>query len=65
VKHQTLQEVYQTSDLFLSLRDTEKLKGKCGRCEFRDLCGGSRARAWSMTGDVFAADPLGTYEPAA
>ena len=65
VKHQTLQEVYQTSDLFLSLRDTEKLKGKCGRCEFRDLCGGSRARAWSMTGDVFASDPLCTYEPAA
>jgi AdoMet-dependent heme synthase len=65
VKHQTLQEVYQTSDLFLSLRDTDKLKGKCGRCEFRDLCGGSRARAWSMTGDVFASDPLCTYEPAA
>jgi radical SAM protein len=65
VKHQTLGEIYQTSDLFVSLRNPSNLKGKCGRCEFRDLCGGSRARAWAMTGDVFASDPLCTYEPAA
>ena len=65
VKNESLRDVYRSSELFLSLRDTGKLKGKCGRCEFRDLCGGSRARAWSMTGDVFEADPLCTYEPAA
>ncbi len=65
VKNGSLAEIYRSSDLFVSLRDTSKLQGKCGRCEFRDLCGGSRARAWSMTGDVFAADPLCTYEPAA
>lgn len=64
VKHQSLAEIYRESELFVSLRDSRNLKGKCGRCEYRDLCGGSRARAWSMTGDVFAADPLCAYEPA-
>jgi radical SAM protein len=65
VKSESLSEIYRSSELFVSLRDTTRLKGKCGRCEFRDLCGGSRARAWSMTGDVFESDPLCTYEPAA
>jgi radical SAM protein len=65
VKNGSLREIYRSSELFVSLRDNGKLKGKCGRCEFRDLCGGSRARAWSMTGDMFESDPLCTYEPAA
>lgn len=65
VKNGSLREIYRSSELFVSLRDNGQLKGKCGRCEFRDLCGGSRARAWSMTGDVFESDPLCTYEPAA
>jgi len=65
VKHQSLGDIYRSSDLFTSLRDSKNLKGKCGVCEFRDLCGGSRARAWSITGDVFASDPLCTYQPAA
>ncbi|MGZ8832440.1 MAG: TIGR04053 family radical SAM/SPASM domain-containing protein [Thermoanaerobaculia bacterium] len=65
VKNGSLSEIYRSSELFVSLRDNGKLKGKCGRCEFRDLCGGSRARAWSMTGDMFESDPLCTYEPAA
>lgn len=64
VKHQSLSEIYRTSELFTKLRDPNNLKGKCGRCEYRDLCGGSRARAWAMTGDVFASDPLCAYEPA-
>ena len=63
VKKQSLGDVYRASELFLSLRDSSNLKGKCGRCEFRELCGGSRARAWSMTGDVFESDPLCTYQP--
>lgn len=63
VKKQSLGDVYRSSELFLSLRDSSNLKGKCGRCEFRELCGGSRARAWSMTGDVFESDPLCTYQP--
>ena len=65
VKNESLGEIYRSSELFTSLRETSNLKGKCGRCEFRDLCGGSRARAWSMTGDVFESDPLCTYQPAA
>ncbi len=65
VKRQPLAEIYRQSELFTSLRDTSRLEGKCGVCEFRDLCGGSRARAWAMTHDVFAADPLCAYQPAA
>lgn len=65
VKQQNLGDIYRTSDLFVALRDSNNLHGKCGRCEFRDLCGGSRARAWSMTGDVFASDPLCAHQPAA
>ena len=65
VKKESLRDIYRSSELFMSLREPNNLKGKCGRCEFRDLCGGSRARAWAMTGDVFAADPLCAYEPAA
>jgi len=65
VKEQSLSEIYRTSKLFISLRDNSNLKGKCGRCEFRDLCGGSRARAWAATGDVFASDPLCAYQPGA
>jgi radical SAM protein len=64
VKQQSLGEIYRTSKLFVALRDSNNLQGKCGRCDYRDLCGGSRARAWAMTGDVFAADPLCVYQPA-
>jgi radical SAM protein len=63
VKQESLGDIYRSSDLFVSLRDSNNLKGKCGRCEFRELCGGSRARAWSMTGDVFESDPLCAYQP--
>jgi AdoMet-dependent heme synthase len=65
VKQESLAEIYRSSKLFTALRDTSNLQGKCGRCEFRDLCGGSRARAWSATGDVFGSDPLCGYQPAA
>jgi radical SAM protein with 4Fe4S-binding SPASM domain len=60
---QSLAEVYGNSPLFQSLRDSSQLKGKCGRCQFRNVCGGSRARAYAMTGDMFAADPACAYEP--
>ena len=63
VKQQRLADIYRDSPLFVSLRDPDNLHGKCGRCEFRELCGGSRARAWAMTGDVFASDPLCSYQP--
>jgi radical SAM protein with 4Fe4S-binding SPASM domain len=58
-------EVYRTHDLFRSLRDRGQLKGKCGVCEFRTVCGGSRARAYAMTGDPLEADPLCAYVPPA
>ncbi|SRR5579871_1132009 len=60
---QSLSEVYCDSSLFTSLRDVSKLKGKCGRCPVRSLCGGSRARAYAVTGDVFASEPCCAYEP--
>lgn len=64
VRQHTLAEIYQNSKLFQSLRDSNNLKGKCGHCEFRELCGGSRARAYAMTGDYFAEEPCCAYEPA-
>ena len=65
VKRESLVDIYRSSEVFLSLRDSKNLKGKCGICEFRELCGGSRSRAWSVTGDVFESDPVCTYEPVA
>lgn len=63
VTTQALSDVYCNSTLFASLRDSSKLKGKCGRCAARNVCGGSRARAYAMTGDLFAAEPCCSYEP--
>ena len=65
VKKESLVDIYRQSEIFLKLRDSANLKGKCGICEFRELCGGSRSRAWSVTGDAFASDPICTYEPVA
>lgn len=58
-----LLDVYRESPLFRELRDADLLKGKCGYCEYRALCGGSRARAYAMTGDHLAEEPLYTYVP--
>jgi AdoMet-dependent heme synthase len=63
VTQQSLAEVYCDSPLFVSLRDSSRLRGKCGRCPARNVCGGSRARAYAMTGDLFASDPSCAYEP--
>jgi radical SAM protein len=52
---------YQHSPLFVDLRDPAKLKGKCGVCHYRDICGGSRARAFGLTGDPLAAEPDCAY----
>lgn len=56
--------IYREHPLFVSLRDSDALGGKCGRCEFRRICGGSRARAYGVTGDPFAEDPSCSYQPA-
>jgi AdoMet-dependent heme synthase len=64
VRDAPLAHWYRDSPLFRSLRDPDRLGGKCGDCEYRRLCGGSRARAWGLTGDPLAADPTCAYEPA-
>ncbi|MER5729799.1 TIGR04053 family radical SAM/SPASM domain-containing protein [Streptomyces sp. NPDC002138] len=63
VKNHPLTEIYRGSALFTTLRDPELLRGKCGACEFKTVCGGSRSRAYGFTGDVLAADPYCAYEP--
>lgn len=65
VRSQGLADLYRDSKLFRDLRDPTKLKGKCGRCEFRSVCGGSRARAWAINGDYLAEDPSCVYTPGA
>jgi radical SAM protein with 4Fe4S-binding SPASM domain len=56
--------IYREHPLFVALRDPDALKGKCGRCPFRAICGGSRARAYAVTGDPLESDPLCPYLPA-
>ena len=63
VRRDSLAELYRHSPLFVSLRDSANLKGKCGVCEFREVCGGSRARAYALTGDAFAEEPCCTWQP--
>lgn len=63
VRKQPLADLYRSSPLFTSLRDTANLKGKCGHCEFREVCGGSRARAYALTGDIFAEEPCCVWQP--
>lgn len=58
-------DIYRNSKLFRDLRDPSLLKGKCGRCEFKEVCGGSRSRAYGITGDYLESDPTCIYEPAA
>ncbi|MFT4603941.1 MAG: radical SAM protein with 4Fe4S-binding SPASM domain [Rhodothermales bacterium] len=55
--------VWDDSQAFSDLRDTAKLKGKCGSCEFAELCGGCRCRAYAATGDHLAEDPACLYQP--
>jgi len=63
IRTQTLKEIYQESNLFKSLRDKNALKGRCGACEYRYVCGGSRSRAFATTGDYLAEEPFCSYQP--
>ncbi len=56
-------DLYRNAPLFRQLRDRSLLKGKCGVCEYRHFCGGSRAQAYAVTGDPFEADPFCPYLP--
>ena len=63
VRHDDIPTVYRESPIFRELRDRSRLKGKCGVCEFVQVCGGSRARAYGMTGDYMEAEPFCSYVP--
>jgi heme b synthase len=56
-------EIWHRSDIFLALRDYKQLKGKCGACEYKRVCGGCRARAFEATGDYLAEEPLCSFQP--
>jgi len=64
VRELGIKEAYRSSELFRRLRNPDLLAGRCGRCEFRQICGGSRSRAFGLTGDAFETDPWCSYEPA-
>lgn len=57
--------VYRDASLFRALRNPALFNGRCGVCEFREVCGGSRARAWAVTGDELGEDPLCAYDKGA
>ncbi len=63
VRCASVTDIYRKSELFLKLRNTDNLHGKCGDCEFHGICGGSRARAYALSGDAFGADPSCAYVP--
>jgi len=63
VRQDNLLAVYRNAPVFRSLRNPNLLGGKCGRCEFRTVCGGSRARAYAVSGDWLAEDPSCGYQP--
>jgi radical SAM protein with 4Fe4S-binding SPASM domain len=63
IREQELAAIYRDSPLFRDLRDTSRLEGKCGSCEFKEICGGSRARAYALTGNPHAEEPCCLYVP--
>lgn len=65
VRRANLVDLYRHSPLFELMRNTSDLKGRCGACEFRSVCGGSRSRAYATTGDPLAEEPLCAYQPEA
>ncbi|MDM5226620.1 TIGR04053 family radical SAM/SPASM domain-containing protein [Cytobacillus sp. NJ13] len=65
VREQPLAVIYRESPIFKDLRNPDKYKGKCGQCEFRYVCGGSRSRAFAMTGDYMESEPFCVYIPKA
>jgi radical SAM protein len=60
--HDSIVETYQSHPTFVALRDSGQLKGKCGTCDYNDVCGGSRSRAFAVTGDPLAAEPDCVYD---
>ncbi|MCY2929216.1 MAG: radical SAM protein, partial [Planctomycetota bacterium] len=56
-------KIWETSETFLQMRDLDGYHGRCGRCEFRKVCGGCRARSFAVTGDYLDEEPFCSYEP--
>lgn len=63
VRRQPFADIWRDAPVFADLRDYSRLKGKCGACEYRDICGGCRARAYAATGDYLAAETACNYQP--
>ena len=63
VRRDDVVEVYRHHPLFKALRDPSQIKGKCGICDYREVCGGQRGRAYGLTGDYLETDPACAYEP--
>ena len=63
IRSESLASIYRDSPLFRDLRDTSRLEGKCGACEFKNVCGGSRARAYALTGNPHGEEPCCSYVP--
>jgi AdoMet-dependent heme synthase len=63
VRSRRLADAYRNDPLFSRLRQPSAFLGRCGRCEFGEICGGSRSRAYALTGDPFESDPWCVYEP--
>jgi radical SAM protein len=64
IRNDSLGNIYRNSPLMKELRNTKLLKGKCGLCPYKDMCGGSRSRAYAMTGDYLAEVPFCSFAPA-
>ncbi|WP_066057074.1 TIGR04053 family radical SAM/SPASM domain-containing protein [Robertmurraya korlensis] len=65
IRENRLDHIYRTSPVLQELRNPDLYKGKCGMCEYRQVCGGSRSRAYAMTGDYLASEPFCLYVPEA
>jgi heme b synthase len=65
VRQQTFGQIWNGSSLFNDLRNLDNIKGKCGVCEYKRICGGCRARAYEETGDYLEAEPYCVYQPQA
>ena len=63
IRETPLADIYRNSPIFKALRNTSRLVGKCGACDFKEICGGSRARAYAVTGDPLAQEPCCIYQP--
>jgi AdoMet-dependent heme synthase len=63
VRQQSVVDVYRNAPIFRSLHDPTTFEGRCGKCQYHALCGGSRSRAFEATGNPLESDPFCTHEP--